>query len=88
MTKILNAVMTDKSLSVEAKAIFAYIFSFCNLCSDVVLDTRLIMSDLRISKDRFYKHRKSLINKNFVMVKQLQVDGIFGNTLYEIKVGD
>ena len=65
-------VMQDSRLTIEAKAIYAYIVSFAGAGSSAFPSLKKILSELNISENRFYKHRKLLINHNFLTVKQVK----------------
>lgn len=79
-------VMRDKRLTVEAKAIYAYMASFAGNGFTAFPSVSLILSDLVISKDRFYKHRKLLIELGYIEVKQEnQKNSNFKKTVYTLK---
>lgn len=65
-------VMQDKRLTIEAKAIYAYIVSFAGAGSTAFPSLRKILEDLQISEKRFYKHRKLLIDCNYISVTQIR----------------
>ncbi len=60
--------MTDTSLSIEAKAIYAYLSSFCGNGTSAFPSIDIITHHLNISKNRFYKYRKELIDKGYIKV--------------------
>ena len=58
-----RSVMSDRKLTVEAKAIYAY-FAACIGAGDTSFPTvGEISKDLNMGKDRFQKHKKKLIEK-------------------------
>lgn len=61
-------VMQDKRLTIEAKAIYAYIVSFAGAGNTAFPSAKKILNDLQISENRFYKHRKILIEYNYITV--------------------
>jgi len=63
-------VMIDTDLSIEAKAIYAYLSSYCGNGSTAFPSIELIQHHLKISKNRFYKYRNELINKGYVKIKR------------------
>ncbi|WP_142667132.1 helix-turn-helix domain-containing protein [Enterococcus faecalis] len=65
-------VMQDKRLTIEAKSIYAYIVSFAGAGSTAFPSLRKILEDLQISEKRFYKHRKLLIDCNYISVTQIR----------------
>lgn len=65
-------VMQDNRLTIEAKAIYAYIVSFAGAGSTAFPSLKKILADLSISKNRFYKHRKLLIDCNYITVRAIK----------------
>lgn len=61
-------VMQDKRLTIESKAIYAYIVSYAGAGNSAFPSLRKILTDLQISENRFYKHRKLLIDCNYITV--------------------
>lgn len=79
-------VMRDKEISVEAKAIYAYISSYAGNGSTAYPGIELICNDLDISENRFHKHKKQLIEKGYIEVtKERSKTGNFGKNVYTIK---
>lgn len=77
-------VMKDKDLTIEAKAIYAYIASYAGAGKKAYPSVDLICSDLNIGKDRFQKHRKCLIEKGYLIIEKVTNKGRFTNNLYVI----
>ncbi len=67
-------VMRDKKLTVEAKAIYAYLASFAGNNEMCYPGTSLMMDELPMSKERFYKHMNLLVEKG-IIIKQQELDG-------------
>lgn len=63
-------VMTDKRLTVEAKAIYMYISSFCGNRNEAYPKVSTMLSHLNISKNRFYTHIKFLEELGYIQVKK------------------
>lgn len=61
-------VMRDKNLSVEAKAIYAYICSFAGSGTTAFPSAELMISELKMSEKRFYKFRKELVNRGYITI--------------------
>lgn len=61
-------VMRDRTLSPEAKAIYAYICSFAGSGSTAFPSADLMMSELKMGDKRFYKFRKELIAKGYITI--------------------
>lgn len=79
--------MRDKRLSVEAKAIYSYLSSFAGAGMTAFPSVELMLSELNISEDRFYKHRKQLIELGYVSIKQEKGKGKFAQNIYVITTG-
>ena len=74
----------DKDLTMEAKAIYAYLASFAGNSNMCFPSRDLILSELGTSKDRFYKHMKLLTNKGYIKVHKKREGKNFSNNVYEI----
>ena len=77
-------VMRDKDLSIEAKSIYSYMCSYSGNGSVAFPRVKTICADLKISEDRFFKHRKPLIEKGYITVKKNTKAGKFDNNIYII----
>lgn len=75
-------VMKDLDLTIEAKAIYAYIASYAGAGSTAYPSVELICHDLRIGKDRFQKHKRMLLEKGYLVIEQTVVRGQYANNLY------
>lgn len=62
-------------ISIESKAIYAYMCSFAGAGQSAFPSVEKILVDLNISKDRFYKHRKELINNGFIKIERNRIKG-------------
>lgn len=80
-------VTRDKDLTIEAKAIYAYLASFAGNVQQSFPSVSLICSELNISEKRFTKHRKMLIDKGYVEIKRNRKDdgNGFSNNIYILK---
>lgn len=77
--------MRDKRLSVEAKAIYSYLSSFAGAGMTSFPSVELMLEELGMSKDRFYKHRKMLIDFGYVSIEQSKGQGsTFAKNTYVI----
>ena len=65
-----KAVMTDTRLTIEAKAIYAYMSSFAGAGLNSFPSVKLQLSELCISEKRYYKHRKLLEDLGYITIKQ------------------
>ncbi len=77
-------VMRDKNLSVEAKAIYAYMSSFAGNGSSAFPKIETACVDLNVSKNRFLKHRKLLIDFGYITIEKERSKGKFDNNVYII----
>ncbi|MHC5375633.1 helix-turn-helix domain-containing protein [Enterococcus sp. LJL120] len=64
-------VMQDIRLTIEAKAIYAYIVTYAGAGNTAFPSLKKILCDLSIAKNRFYKHRKLLIDYGYLSVTQV-----------------
>lgn len=65
---VAKLVMRDKTISPEAKAIYAYICSFAGSGSTAFPSADLMMSELKMGDKRFYKFRKELVDKGYITI--------------------
>ena len=77
-------VMIDENLSIEAKAIYAYLSSFCGSGNIAFPQISTIVNHLKVSNERFYKHFKLLIKYGYISVSQERTQGKFANNVYTL----
>ena len=78
----LKDVMSNRNLTVESKAIFAYLLLLSNDDNYIKLDNSTIVRDLDISKNKFFNHREFLIKYNYIkIIKKIEKDNY---VVYEI----
>lgn len=78
-------VMRDKRLSIEAKSIYAYICSFAGAGTEAFPSISLMLNELKISKDRFYRHMKLLVDcKYLIKHHTIEDDNRFSGNIYEL----
>ena len=81
-----KAVMQDDRLTIEAKAIYAYIASFAGTGTTAFPGKRKMAADLKISEERLYTHRKLLIKYGYITVTQERgANGTLGKTVYTLE---
>lgn len=68
---IAKMVMLDKGLTIEAKAIYAYLCSFMGAGDTAFPSVKKICYDLGISKDRYYKHINYLVCKGYLTINHM-----------------
>ena len=79
-------VMKDKDLSIDAKAIYAFISSYAGAGSTSFPSVNLITDMLGISRQRFNKHRKLLEDKGYITIKKNRTpEGSWGNNVYTLE---
>lgn len=81
-----TSVMSDRKLTVEAKAIYAY-FAACIGAGDTSFPkVGEICKDLNMGEDRFQKHKKHLIEKGYLTVhKGEDANGRYSTNLYVLQ---
>lgn len=65
-----KAIMKDKDLTIEAKAIYSYLASYAGAGNTAFPSISLMISDLCIGEERFYKHRKLLVEKGYLIIEE------------------
>ena len=79
-------VMKDKDLTIDAKAIYAFISSYAGAGSTSFPSVNLITDMLGISRQRFNKHRKLLEDKGYITIKKNRTpEGSWGNNVYTLE---
>ncbi len=76
--------MKDTRLSVESKAIYAYLCSYCGAGNTAFPSVALICHDLEISERRYQKHLKQLKDMGYVTVKRERKANGFSNNIYTL----
>ena len=81
-----RSVMSDRKLTVEAKAIYAY-FAACIGAGDTSFPTvGEISKDLNMSEERFRKHQKNLIERGYLTIrKNAAANGRYSTNVYVIQ---
>lgn len=82
---IAKAVMSDPSLHIEAKAIYAYIASYAGAGETAFPGIEIMVDHLNISKTRFYKYRQELVKQGYITITPEKDDrGKFAHNIYTI----
>lgn len=82
--QVKRSVMRDKSLSIEAKAIYAY---FCGFAGNDTMAYPLrdtIVEELGISLKRYYKYLKELQTRGIIKIQTIKTDSGFKRNIYYI----
>lgn len=79
-------VMKDKDLTIDAKAIYAFMASFAGAGNTSFPSVNLITDMLGISRQRFNKHRKLLEDKGYITIKkERKSDGSWESNVYTLE---
>ncbi len=81
---IIPKLIMQANISIEAKAIYAYMCSFAGNGETAFPSIEKIIKDLNISESRFYRHRRQLIDYGFIKVQQNKIKGKVVNNTYII----
>lgn len=75
----------DKRFSIEAKSIYAYLWTHAGILGQVAVTVDKICEDLNISRNRYYRHVSELRDKGYLTSKRVmsQTTGEFYN-LYHL----
>lgn len=77
-------VMRNKTITPEAKSIYAYLASFAGNNEICYPGIELMMGELPMGKERFYKHMKILIDNGIVHKEQERSGSKFSRNIYSI----
>lgn len=83
---IAKAAMQDRRLSIEAKAIYAYMCSFAGAGETAFPSVKKICFDLKIDKKRYYNHVESLKERGYISSKRAYYTqtGKWANNVYQL----
>ncbi len=65
-----QSVMFDRDLSVQSKAIYAYFVSYTGAGRTIFPKRETILTDLKMSKNTFYKHFKPLLVNGYIKISK------------------
>lgn len=65
-----QSVMFDRDLSVQSKAIYAYFVSYTGAGRTIFPKRETILSDLKMSKNTFYKHFNPLVENGYIKISK------------------
>lgn len=78
-------IMLDRSLSLEAKAIYAYFASYAGNGTSSFPGRDYMLKQLNVSKNGYYGHYNQLIEAGYIEVtKNKSKDGSFSNNIYTL----
>ena len=79
-------VMKDEDLTIDAKAIYAFMASFAGAGNTSFPSVKFITDKLGISRQRFNKHRKLLEDKGYITIKkERKSDGSWESNVYTLE---
>jgi len=81
---VYRSVMRNNSLSIEAKAIYAYLSCYAGNKNECYPNVDLIVSELNISTARFYKHLNKLTEAGVISKHQKKNKNRWTNAVYRI----
>lgn len=67
---ISQAIMFDRDLSVQSKAIYAYFVSYTGSGRTIFPKRETILADLKMSKNTFYKHFNPLVKNDYIRISK------------------
>jgi len=77
--------LKDRRLTIEAKAIYAYLCAYAGKDNETYPTIKLILYELKITQERFYKHLKLLLKTGYIKTKKVRLkNGVFNKTVYLI----
>ena len=82
--QVKRSVMRDKSLSIEAKAIYAYFCGFAGNDTKAYPLRDTIVEELGISIKRYYKYLKELQTRGIIKIQTIKTDSGFKRNIYYI----
>lgn len=77
-------IMKDRDLTIEAKSIYAYLSSYTGAGNTAYPSISLMCGDLDISEARFYKHRKLLVDKGYIVIDKQRNESGWVNNVYSL----
>ena len=77
-------VATDRALTIEAKAIYGYLASYCGGGNTAYPGRDKILRDLQISKNAYYNHFRMLVSSGYLSACQFCIKGVFSHNIYTI----
>jgi DnaD/phage-associated family protein len=83
---VAKTVMRNKDLSAEAKAIYSYICSFAGSGTTAFPSAELMMHELNLGDNRFYKYRKELVDKGYITIIKQRNGSRREKNIYQIEI--
>lgn len=83
-TNTLEHSLRDRRLSIEAKAIYAYLHETADQEGRAYPYTDVICEELGIAKNRFFKHRKQLKECGYISMERPRQGNKYGVVVYTL----
>jgi len=77
-------IMRDQELSIQSKAIYAYLASFAGNTGKAFPSVSLMLRELGVSKDTFYKYMGELERKGAIAITKEREQGRFSKNIYHL----
>lgn len=75
----------DDRLTPEAKSIYCYFSSFAGAGFEPVFPSRdLMLKELAMSKDRYYRHLKILVDCNYITIERCKIGNLYSKNIYTL----
>lgn len=81
-----KAIMRDRQLSIEAKAIYAYLAAYSNAAGEAFPPVEQVCDDLNISRQRLKKHREDLEARGYLTTFRKRKEVGFTNNIYRLNM--
>ncbi|MCU7557283.1 DnaD domain protein [Macrococcus capreoli] len=81
---VFKNVMIDKSIDIEAKALYAFLSAYAGSSESAYPSVELICGQLNISEKRFKKYRKQLEDAGYLTIERHRTTNGFSNNVYTI----
>ena len=82
---IYKSIMLDRSLTIEAKAIYSYFCSYAGAGDTAFPSVSKIVYDLNISEDRYRKHFNLLKKYDYIRVQQIKDNSKFRARKFRVR---
>lgn len=79
-------VMRDQAISINAKALYAYLCAYAGVTGEAFPTIDQIKRELHIGKNKYYRLINELINAGYIEIRQNKTAGNkFANNVYRLK---
>lgn len=79
---VAKSVMKNRNLSIESKAIYAYLRSYSGGGNTAFPSRELICHDLNISINRFNKYKNELLKQGYITIHRQRLENGFSKNIY------